>query len=843
MAKTLRQRPQLMLAAALILLACSAVSGIWLALRKSRADEWVRHTFEVKDRLAGLRVMTLRGEVYRRGFLLTGNTHDEITMREIVREIPYELNLLEAMTRDNALELSRIRQLGRLVRQRIVDSDQSIVTWRSGDRAGAIASIGGPANRRATAAIVQLVDGVRAEEDRLLALRLKHSRDLERPIEALAAGTALLVLVLALLLEFDRRTRVRVLGEANARLVADIARREVIESELALLATNATDAVLRLDLTGQCLYASPSIEQVLGVTPERALGRGVLVGVDPAYRDELVEFLHLLAIGEIDRGVITYRLRRPRPSARDLWIEAHCGLVRDADGAPQEIIASLRDVSERKQLDLALEAARARAEAAVRAKSSFLANMSHEIRTPMNGVLGFADLLLHGDLAPEQRRQAQLIVDSSRAMMRLLNDILDLSKIEAGQMQIATERTDLRHVLRNCIKLIEPAAAQKRLALRFEVDERLPRFVLIDGLRLRQVSLNLLGNAVKFTEQGSVSLVARLGGTDAAPRLEVAVSDTGIGIPEDRQAAIFEQFVQAEQTTASRYGGTGLGLAISSQLATLMGGGLSLESRPGAGSSFTLSLPLVAAEDGSAAAAAPAEPAALAQRLRVLVAEDHDVNQLLMREMLSRLGHEADVAENGAEAVAAARAALDGGQPYDLLLMDMQMPVLDGLGATRAIRASGITPAALPILALTANAYADDIAACLEAGMQGHLAKPVQLADLAAAIRQWARPAEPQAAQADPALNFSPKLHERYAARKAELLATAEKMAAAGSFDDADVESLRALLHKLAGSAGMFRQAALGTQAAALEDALELSQAGERPALVGQVIAALRAAA
>nr|WP_269141331.1 ATP-binding protein [Sphingomonas sp. IC-56] len=842
-----KRRTLILLINGLLMLLFCAGSGLWLAVQKYQADTWVRHTSEVRHELSRVRILALRVEVLRRGYLLTGDPQSRVQAEAVAGRMLRELQALEAMVADNPAQQARLVKVEKLLRERLDETRQTIALKAAGRDAEAVALIRSDLSRKRLEQWVALIEAAEGSEQALLAKRQKRSTDYQEPVQVAFALSGLLVLVLALVIARERRERVDALAAANARLQNDIARREVVEAQLAMLAENATDAVLRVDLAGLCTYASPSSAQVLGAPCEALIGlpMGVGTGAHVEDRAELIEFHHLLASGEIERGVLTYRAQKLNGEGGEIWIEAHSGLVRDEAGQPMEILASLRDVTERKRMELELEAARVRAEAAASAKSSFLANMSHEIRTPMNGVLGFADLLLHDDLRPEQQRHVQLIVDSGKAMMRLLNDILDLSKIEAGQMQIAPERVDVRHALHNCFKLIRPAAEQKKLELCFDIAPELPPFVQIDGLRLRQIVLNLLGNAVKFTQTGGVTLRARhAAGVEGVDHdtLEIRVTDTGVGIAPERLAAIFEQFVQAENSTAQRFGGTGLGLAISRQLSELMGGTLRVESELGRGTSFTLHLPLVAAAGPGDAAQPVAAEGAAARPLHVLLAEDHDVNQALMQAMLAQLGHKVTTVEDGAQAVRAVCGAANAGDAFDLVLMDMQMPVMDGVEATRALRRAGET---LPILALTANAYADDIAACLDAGMQAHLAKPVQLSQLAQAIAQWtpvaagATPAVPVAAK----LAIDPKLQARYEARKAELLACAERISAASSFGDVEIEELRALLHKLAGSAGMFRQMQLGERAAELEDALEAAPVEARRALVHQVEEALRRAA
>jgi PAS domain S-box-containing protein len=503
------------------------------------------------------------------------------------------------------------------------------------------------------------------------------------------------------------------------------------------------------DVEGRYLRLNKAFEQLTGVPREDALGRTVFATMSPRDAAEQVRRdRDLLGFG----GTQNYEmhLQTPLGEVRDaLWRKA---ALKRPDGSVMGLIGTITDITDRKRWESALVQAKEAAEAANRAKSEFLANMSHEIRTPMNGVIGMTRLALDSDDPAEQRDYLRIVQSSAEALLSILNDILDFSKIEAGKLVVEHIPFDLRDTLVETLKGFAPTAHAKGLELACEVDPDVPHFAVGDPGRLRQIVVNLVGNAVKFTEHGRITLRAALGERSADEfELLFSVSDTGIGIPEDKLASIFDAFTQEDSSTTRRFGGTGLGLAICSRLVCLMGGEIRAESEQGKGSVFRFNLRFGehdASRERQTGADERAPGAGEAQRpLDILLVEDHPVNQMLAERLLDRWGHRTAMAENGEEAL-----TLLASRRFDVVLMDVQMPVMGGLEATRRWRAEEAARefrGRTPIVAMTASAMPADRDACIAAGMDDYLPKPLDAARLSMILQRIgaARSAQPEGAR------------------------------------------------------------------------------------------------
>ena len=522
----------------------------------------------------------------------------------------------------------------------------------------------------------------------------------------------------------------------------DITQSKAIEAQLedqlrfveVLLEATPTALYLK-DRSGRFIRVNRAFEELLGVDRSQWVGRSSAeLGGDDVLMVDPERDRQLFETGVAQTFEASFIHRPTGETRQGLFRKAP---ITNASGEVTGLVANIVDITDRTEMELALRRATRHAQAANSAKSEFLANMSHEIRTPMNGVIGMTDLALETDLDEVQREYLEVVKTSAQSLMVILNDILDFSKIEAGRLDIESVVFNLAGLMTDTLKALRPRAVQKGLSLALELGSTLPRQVRSDPGRLRQILTNLCDNAIKFTTKGQV--VIRLDGSPAqegAWTLHMSVQDSGIGIDPEKQRRIFEAFSQADSSTTRRFGGTGLGLTICSRLANLMGGRIWLESQPGQGSTFHVAIQAKVVAVSHRSAATP-EVGAEASRppmrsLQVLLAEDNPVNQLVATTMLKKWGHTVVTAENGQQAL-----DLFVQHPWDLVLMDVQMPVMGGLEATQLIRSQEPAGTHTPIVAMTANAMASDRLICLEAGMDEHLAKPFTAATLMALLERF----------------------------------------------------------------------------------------------------------
>jgi PAS domain S-box-containing protein len=633
-------------------------------------------------------------------------------------------------------------------------------------------------------------------------------------------------------------------------VILDIAERKRSELEIrkyGALVASSDDAIMSKTLDGLITSWNPGSEKLFGYTEAEVIGRPMLLLFPDDRREEEAKILARIARGEKVDNVDTVRRRK---DGRLVDVSVTISPIHDSAGVVVGASNIARDITERRHMEVALREAKDRAERAAEARSAFLANMSHEIRTPMNSILGFTDVLLQGELTAEQRRHLETVHAAGDSLLRLLNEILDTAKLDKGAIELEDADFDLLALVDELSSSLGMGARKKGLALDVNYHAALPRRFRGDELRIRQVLTNLLSNAVKFTEQGRIELaIAPLAGRGG---VHIEVRDTGIGIPAHRVGTIFDPFIQADASMSRRFGGTGLGTTISKRLVELMGGAISVESRVGEGSVFRVELPLAPA--GTAAAPVThAPPGAQLPPVRILMADDVPQNLELLSLHLGRLGHELAAATNGAQA-----AELAAAQRFDLILMDVQMPLVDGLQATRRIREHEAKTGAarVPVIALTASVLAEDRLAAREAGMDGFASKPI---DLKLLMQEIARVLglggptveRPEAAAAplsvlDTAQGLERWMH-RHEAYRRELQRFAHAHADLGALllegaDRQDHGGLRSLVHRVRGSAGNLGLAQLADLLARAEEALAREAHAQADALLREAPQQLAAA-
>jgi PAS domain S-box-containing protein len=585
--------------------------------------------------------------------------------------------------------------------------------------------------------------------------------------------------------------------------------RSLIESNI--------DALMTTDPSGIITDVNKQMEALTGCTRDELIGAPFKdCFTDPDRAEAAIK--RVLA----EKSVTDYELTARARDGKQTVVSYNATTFYDRSRNLKGVFAAARDVTERKRVEMELQLAKAAAESASRTKSDFLASMSHEIRTPMNAIMGIADLLAKTALTGEQDKYVQIFRRSGENLLNLINDILDLSKVEASQLDLERTEFSLSDHLEKVMEMVAPRAEEKSLALVCEIAPGVSNDLIGDPTRLRQVLLNLLGNAIKFTEAGAVSLRVEPDGNGAAPTaLRFTVTDTGIGIADDKLDRVFERFTQADSSTTRRFGGSGLGLTISRRLVELMGGRIWVESQVDEGSLFAFAVPFEVSAAPRRAVAAPigADPRAPLPELRILMAEDSADNCTIALAYLEGTPYQVDVAETGVLACQMFKAGR-----YDLVLMDRQMPAMDGLTATRTIRAWEManhrTPT--PIIALTASALKGDRESCLAAGCTAYLTKPIKQDVLLQAILDHSSVRAPESPPAGPdPSRAARRLAERTPAYLANCRANVVAMLEA--LDCGDFQVVTILGHNLRGSGGGFGFQVITDIGAGLEQAADLS--------------------
>jgi PAS domain S-box-containing protein len=593
------------------------------------------------------------------------------------------------------------------------------------------------------------------------------------------------------------------------------------EKELRLIWEQSSDGMRLIDREGNIAMVNEAFCRMVGRSREALVGRPMWCIYPEDVHPQARAYLDVIFANPPETPEVHFFTRS---DGEQVWMEVSYSVL-DVPGAGQRVLSICRDVTERKRAEEELRAAKEAAEAALRVKTDFLANISHELRTPMNAILGLTEFTLQTELTEPQRGMLLSAKESAGALLGLLDDLLDFSKFEAGKLELETVAFSLSESLNRVYKALLPRALSKNLEFRIDVDSRLPDRLLGDPHRLRQVLLNLLGNAIKFTARGKVILKAVSETGSRGPAIRFFVMDTGAGIAPDKQAVIFEPFTQADGSTTRRYGGTGLGLAISEKIVDQMGGRLLCASEWGYGSTFSFAIPQRPAPQLPAALRSPS-------RLSVLAVEDNDVNLKVTTRLLEQLGHEVTVARSGPEALAAVST-----RHFDLVLMDLQMPGMDGFETTRRIRESEkerkSSGPPLPIIALTASLQSDE--ECKRSGMTGVLRKPLDKNELSLVLER-VRPDSPGGLDREVALarvggdeELLREIGQLFLIEYPQLLAQMDQAISA-----ADAVRLERVAHSLKGSVSNFGAAH------ATEAALALEKLG-RNAQWDQVDAALAA--
>lgn len=699
--------------ACLLILIISIVS--YLSTRKLIDNSyWVSHTLEVRSELDELSYAYSSAQNNIRGFHLSEQDYHLNLHHKSLADIPGIIERLKKII-TNKQQIDELETIEKLINVRIDQWDKSVLLRREQGLAKIQEMIRLPVNKNHDETIRNSIQRMIEVENRLLQERdkkLVSSSEITLFIVVLGGSFALVFIVMA--------------GMIVNR---DIRRREKAEKDREMFFTTSLDLLCISGTDGMFKKISPAFEKVLGYSLQELYKIPMLDLVHP---DDIAKTLKEIDNLKDGDHVMSFenRYRCKDGSYKTLsWKAVPSG---------DKYYGGARDVTQQKIFEKELIDAKQDALIAVRVKSEFLANMSHEIRTPLNGIIGMTDLLLQTELQEEQHKFVQTIQRSGAALLKIINEILDFSKIEAGKIEIESIDFNLGSIIESQMSLMGPQAIDKKIKLTSRIDHNIPMMLKGDSARIGQVLLNLVGNAIKFTSKGEVAIRVDLESQNGLNNLlRFSVQDTGIGMTPEQAQKIFNPFSQADGSTARKFGGTGLGLSICKSLAERMGGKIGVESNPGQGSIFWFTLDLRTSDSIVPKVSESTLHIPPTKKLRILVAEDNVVNQMIVTKMLDKLGHSPHVVANGQEAITAFQE-----QQYDLILMDHHMPVMDGMVATQHIRQLGESGKSIPILAFTANVLEEDQRKCLAAGMNDFIHKPVTLIALDTILKKFMDPVQ-----------------------------------------------------------------------------------------------------
>ncbi len=733
---------------------------------------------QIKFQIEALISLMKDAETGQRGFLLTRQDSYLEPYQEAIKELPLQMSKLEGDLKDEPEQLGRLKKIEGLVRLKLDLIALTIREQRARGPHSAIKIVLTNQGKTYMDEVRQIINEMKAVQDERIATRsqqahsvlsrnrslilfgsifsvllvlgacvisIRHQRKRSRVEEEIREANRLLEFQTSQLNQIIKVQHAITAGESSSKKMSKLIAeqtRELTESDGALIELVVEDEVIYYAASGPMESNIGFRMKIQGSLSGTCLhGRKMLVSEDTELDERVnreacrklgVRSMIVVPLWNGDDAIGVLKTHSSRPHH---FSKAHERALEIIGGVLSSSWSKAIAFEEKQGMIHALEAAQIQLKEATHAKSRFLANMSHEIRTPMNGVISMAELLSKSPLSEEQKDMVETIHHSADSLLSLINDILDISKIEAGKLRFEVKSFDVKKCVNGIVSLLGESASKKGLILSASWDPAVPSAIVGDEGRLRQILINLLGNAIKFTETGSVSLsVSCVEQTRSEAQLEFTVSDTGIGIPAEVIPHLFQPFSQGDASTQKKYGGTGLGLAISNELIRRMGGEISIRSELGKGSTFSFTACFDKNESSSAreSTVRAEEKIAFPENVRILIAEDNLINQKIALMQLKDMGLRAEAVSNGKEALEAHRRA-----PFDLILMDCQMPEMDGYRATREIRALEGEGSRVPIIAMTANALDEDRKKCLDVGMNDYLSKPVKMENLKLTLQNW----------------------------------------------------------------------------------------------------------